>query len=59
MNNLDKSWDRFYISNNNMEKGKKKWIKTQIKNDIYLRICVRILTTLLDIDICHLISGFI
>ena len=53
---LDKDWNWKAISENNMENGKKLWIKKKVKETIIIRkVSYRILCNKLDSDISTLI----
>ena len=42
-----------------MEKGKDKWIKNKVKQEIFKKNAFRILLLKIDRDICNLIYNFI
>ena len=58
-NNPEKPWNWEGISNNEMEKGKEKWIKNKIKIEILKKISYKIFCNIIDSDICDLIINYI
>ena len=58
-NNPEKDWDWFYMSVNRMNKGKEKYIKDNIQNNIKRRLGKKILSHIFYDDIIEYICDFI